>query len=158
HRAFQRFFDVPEGTGFDCGNRALFAAFAGDNDRRNIGEFGPELAQQIQAVHAGQFDIGDQSVRLVAAKSSQGVFRIAYAQYLVAPALEQLFVTLPRVLFVFYDQHAILALGEVHRAYRRLFFVQHSPNLSRETRCRAADVDSGWTFSIYQSSTATAKH
>ena len=59
-RRFHRLFDVPEGAGFDGGDGAFIAAFAGDDDRRNVAKFVAELFQQVEAVHAGKFDVGDE--------------------------------------------------------------------------------------------------
>ena len=45
---------------FDRGDHAFFAAFAGDQDRGDVRKLVVQAFEQFQAVHAGQFDVGDQ--------------------------------------------------------------------------------------------------
>ena len=53
HRPFQRLLDVPEGAGFDAGDAM---------------EVRPQLLEKVEAVHSGQFDVGNERVRLIAGK------------------------------------------------------------------------------------------
>ncbi len=125
HRTLQRFFDVPEGSGFDRRHRALFAAFAGNDDRWHIVEFRAELLQQVQPVHPRQFHVGNQRVGLVARKFRQRLFRRRHADDVAAPALQKLLVALSRIVFVFDNQDAVLALHHFDGPYRRPSLFPH---------------------------------
>ncbi len=125
HRPFHRFFDIPESSGFDGCNRALFAPFAGDDDGRNVKQFLAKLLQQVQPVHAGQFDVRYERVRLVAREFRQRIFRRAHAQHVAAPSLQELFIALPRVIFVFHNQDAVFSLRRFDGTHRRPCLFPH---------------------------------
>ena len=86
-RAFQWFFDVPERAGFDGRDGALFAASSGDNNRRNIVKLRTELLEQVQSIHARQFNVGNQCIGLKSSEFCQRIFRVAYAQNFASPPL-----------------------------------------------------------------------
>ncbi len=125
HRPLQWFFDVPERSGLDRRHRPLFAAFAGNDDGRHIVEFRPKLLQQVQPIHPGQFHVGNQRVRLVTRKFCQRFFRRSHAHHVAAPPLQELFVALARVVFIFDNQHAVLPLHHFDGPHRRPRFFPH---------------------------------
>ena len=126
HWPLQRLFDVPERAGFDCRNGAFFASFSGDDHRGNAVKLIAKLLQQVQPVHSGQFDIGNQRVRLERRKFCESVFGGSNAKHFIAPALQQLFVALAGVVFILDDQNTVFALARIHRAYS-LAVVAHAP-------------------------------
>ena len=63
--------------------------------------------EEIQAVHSGQLDVGNQNGGRKFGKTSQGVFRAANAQDFKAPSAQQGFVAEARVFFVLDDQDAV---------------------------------------------------
>ncbi len=125
HRSLHRFFDIPERSGFDRRYRALLTPFAGNDDRRHLVQFRSKLFQQVQPVHAGQLDVRNQRVRLVARELRQRFFRRTHAQNVASPPLQQLFVTLSRVVLIFDDEHAVLLLQRLDRPYRRPCLFPH---------------------------------
>jgi hypothetical protein len=114
--ALQRLLDVPESAGFDGGDGAFLAAFAGDDDGRNFMEFVAELLKKVESIHAGKFDVGDKRVRLKTGKFGEGIFGGTNAENIVAPALQQLLVAFACVIFIFDNQDAIFALPSFHGA------------------------------------------
>ena len=127
HRPLQRLFDVPERSGFDRRHRALFASFARDDDGRNVQQLRPKLFEQVQPVHAGQLDVRDQRIRLIAGEFRQRLLRSAHAKHIKAPSLQQLFVAFARVVFVLDNQHPVLALERLHRARCASRLIPHVP-------------------------------
>ena len=81
--------------------------FAGDDDGGNGLQFLAEPGQQVEPVHSGQFDVGDQHRGRKFGKARQSVFRAAHAQDFVAPPAQQGFVTDARVFFILDDQDAV---------------------------------------------------
>ena len=116
HRALQRLFDVPERARFDRRHRALFAPFAGNNNGRHVEQLIAQLFQQIQPIHSRQFHVGDDAVRLVTGKFRQGIFGRGHSQRVATPALQQLLVATPRVVFVLNNQNAVAPLRRLHPA------------------------------------------
>src|SRR6204780_3673146 len=107
YRRFQRFFDVPVGAGFDGLDDAFIAAAAGDDDDRDTRDFFAELGEQVEAVHAGKLDVGENQVGLVFLKFGEGFFAAAHAENFPIPFAQQRLITFASVVFVFDDQDAL---------------------------------------------------
>ena len=71
------------------------------------------MFQEVEAVHAGEFDVGDERVGLKAAEFCEGVFGTGNTEDVVAPLLQELFVAFARVVFVFDDQDAVFAFAGI---------------------------------------------
>src|SRR5277367_5899487 len=107
YRGLQRFFDVPVGAGFDGLDDAFVAAAAGDDDDRDAGDFFAKLGEQVEAVHAGKLDVGENQVGLIFLKFGEGFFAAAHAENFPIPFAQQRLVTFAGVVFVFDDQDAL---------------------------------------------------
>ena len=76
HRKFERLFDVPVGARFDGLHDSFVAAASRDDNHRNLLDFLDEMAQQLQSVHPGKLDVGQDHIRRKFGKSGEGVFAL----------------------------------------------------------------------------------
>src|SRR4029077_5263695 len=129
-----RLFDVPERARLNRRHRPFFASFARDDDRGHVANFFPKLLQQVQAVHARQFHIGNQCIGLEIREFRQCVFRRRHPQHFVSPPLQQLLVTLPGIVFIFDNQDTVFVFPGFHCPYRSLLFC-HALGLTLPISC-----------------------
>ena len=125
HGPFERLLDVPERSRFDSGDGAFFASFSGDDNGGDALEVRAELFQEVEAIHAGKLDVGDESVRLIAGEFGENFFRGTNTQNVIAPALEQLLVTFARVVLVLDNENAVFAFQGFDGPHGRTSVFRH---------------------------------
>ena len=64
---------------------------------------GPRLFEEVEPVHAGELDVRDQCIRLIASKFRERFFRGRHAKYIKSPSLEQLLVASACVILILDD-------------------------------------------------------
>jgi len=65
------------------------------------------LGEQVEAVHAGKLDVGENQVGLVFLKLGEGFFAAAHAENFPIPFAQQRLITFAGVVLVFDDQDAL---------------------------------------------------
>src|SRR5580693_3270433 len=90
------------------------------------------MSEQIETVHAREFDVRQNYVRGKLRKFRQSVFTGSYAQNLVVPLTEQGLVALAGIFLVLYDEYAPLGVIVGHRSQSNLPAVQR---ISKGARC-----------------------
>ena len=108
HGRLQRLFDVPVGAGFDRLDDAFIAAAARDNDDGDAEDLVAQLLEQVEAVHAGQFDVREDQAGLEFLKFGKGFFAAADAENFPVPFAQQGLVAFAGIVFIFNDQNALL--------------------------------------------------